>query len=124
MAFGRNKEQGIWHQQKGWTKIWFECTVSSGTPTLVRGNGVTSVAKSATGKWTVTLTDEFGRFMGGQVSFLGTTEVGRNVQFESATFNTGVVIIRFYDQNSPGNLADVPDTTVYGELELNIHSGW
>lgn len=124
MAFGRYMEQGIDHMEKGRGKIWCKVTVSSGTPTLASGNGVTSVARSAEGKWLITLTQEFKAFMGGKVSFLGTTEVGRNCQFGAAPAGSDKTIsVWFYDQASPGNLDDPPNTTVFIDLDLDMLSG-
>jgi hypothetical protein len=124
MTIGRMYRERVLNKEAGLLQLFAKVTVSSGTPTLsTAGNGgISSIARATTGKWTITLLDEYASFLGGSVSFLDDAECGRVVQFGSESGSTKSIAVWFYDTNSPGNLADPSDCTVCIQLNLDIMS--
>jgi hypothetical protein len=68
---------------------------SSGAVTLTRGKGVASAALTATGRYTLTLSDAYARLLGGSVTLLsasGTVDLQAKLNAETVASNKTVEI--------------------------------
>jgi len=88
------------------------CTLSSGTPTLVTGAGITAVAKAATGTYTLTLSRQYYHLLEHNV-FIQTANGltnETNVGVHTADTDLGSKTVKLV-VNDDGTAADLPDGT-------------
>ena len=68
---------------------------AAGAPTLTKGLGITSVARTGAGAYTVTLDDRYVRLMSAQMTHLSATEEDLKMQIASETVSTTKTIAIF-----------------------------
>lgn len=61
-------ERGFYSLEVNPVRLWCEISIgATGAPTLTRGQGVASVARSGTGAYTITLSDKYSYFLGADI---------------------------------------------------------
>lgn len=81
--------------------LWAVVTIgAAGAPTLTRGKGITSVTRSGTGQYYLTLQNKYYRFLGGTITAMRSGTYAHVVgQFEAQTVNTtGIVYFATYEE--------------------------
>jgi hypothetical protein len=100
-----------WSAEVGTVTLTCEITIgATGAPTLTRGRGIASVARTGTGAYTLTLQDKYNDFLGGSVIGMmpgATAFVGVQVQLTSETVaTTKTVLFKCIDAAGAGTLTD------------------
>lgn len=84
-----------------------------------RKKGFTSLTRTSTGLYTLTLADTYPTLLDVEISVLKTSDAGVRFQIKSETVSTnGQIVLNFFDMNSPGNLIDPVSCTLKIRAEV------
>lgn len=116
-----NKYQALEKEIKA---IYLEVAIgATGAPTLTKGLGVTSIARSAAGKYTVTLDDKYTRLMFANVIQENATEQDLTFQIDDETVAT-TKLFKFICKTAATATDPSSGSKLYIKLELkNTSSG-
>jgi hypothetical protein len=99
----RNYNKSVYTLQQDLVMLNVECDIgTTGAVTNVKGSGVSTVARTGVGAYTITLQDNYDRLLGFRFGFTGTTASGvGEVQVNSTAPDTdikaGTVKVQCYD---------------------------
>lgn len=128
----RSFHQPMGNLEVGVCKLWAKVTVgATGAPTLVAAasKGIASIVRNSAGNYTITLSDRYKAFLGGQVTLLDDTDsdpssVGCLARFISETVDnaTPTTLIQWFASDDGAATDPANGATFYVVLDLRNSS--